>query len=230
MNDSDDLTKKSYQGFSALILGGANSGKTACSLVWAKGLARGEFAQKGFTQESGKQEKNAAANLPTYIATYIATAKYSEEDTSLAARIKKHQAERGDDFITLEQPEPLKLVSSLRGCESRVIVVDCLTLFLSALLFREGQERMSEQGDVFSRELEALEAFLHSIAGSDKSVLFVSNEVGLGIVPYTKMGEVFRGFAGILHQRIAACVSVLALVVAGVPMLIKGSVPNFTED
>ena len=88
---------------------------------------------------------------------------------------------------------------------------------------------MSEQGDVFSCELEALEAFLHSIAGSDKSVIFVSNEVGLGIVPYTKMGEVFRGFAGILHQRIAACVSVLALVVAGVPLLIKGSEPNFTE-
>ena len=221
MNDSDNSEIKSAPRFSALILGGANSGKTACSLAWAKGLAQGQLARV-----AGKKEGNPAPELPTY----IATAKLNEEDANLKARIEKHRTERGEDFITLEQPEPFKLVSSLQSCKSRVIVVDCLTLFLSALLFSEGQERISEQGEVFARELEALEAFLRSIDSTDKSVIFVSNEVGLGIVPYTKMGEVFRGYAGILHQRIAACVPVLALVVAGVPLLIKGSVANFIEN
>ncbi len=193
--------------FSALLLGGANSGKTACALAWARRLA-------------------VSGEKPLYLATAAEPEdKTSENYARWHARIAKHQAERGADFETWEQPSPVALVERLEAACARVIVVDCLTLFLSALLFCEGTERMEQQAALFERLTQELEEALPRLARSGKNLLFVSNEVGLGIVPYTKMGEVFRGYAGILHQRVAARVATLALVVAGVPMLVKGSAP-----
>ena len=203
--------------FSALLLGGANSGKTACALAWARRLAQ--------KQEKTGQEKTEQAK-PLYLATAAMPAdKTSENYARWQARIAKHRAERGDAFVTLEQPAPDALVPSLEEASADVIVVDCLTLFLSALLFCEGTERMEQQAALFERLTQQMEEAVPRLAGSGKSLLFVSNEVGLGVVPYTRMGEVFRGYAGILHQRVAARVSTLALVVAGVPMLVKGSAP-----
>ena len=200
-------TTMTQRPFSALLLGGANSGKTACALAWARAL-----------QQAGER--------PLYLATAaLPSDKTSENYKRWKTRIEKHRLERGAAFETLEQPAPDGLVPSLEEARAQVIVVDCLTLFLSALLFCEGTERMEQQAPLFERLTQELEGALLRLTRSGKSVLFVSNEVGLGVVPYTKMGEVFRGYAGILHQRVAAGVSTLALVVAGVPMLVKGSKP-----
>ena len=192
--------------FSALLLGGANSGKTACALAWARKL-------------------RTAEEKPLYLATAAVPSQTSENYARWQTRIEKHRLERGADFETLEQPAPDALVSSLEDARAKVIVVDCLTLFLSALLFCEGTERMEEQAPRLERLMCEMEEALPRLACAGKRLVFVSNEVGLGIVPYTKMGELFRGYAGRLHQRVAARVSTLALVVAGVPMLVKGSLP-----
>ncbi len=206
--------------FSALLLGGANSGKTACSLAWARKLATRQENDK----ENGQE--NEAETKPLYLATAALPAdKTSKNYARWQERIARHRAERGADFETLEQPAPKMLVESLEAARARVIVVDCLTLFLSALLFCEGIERMEQQAPLFERLTKEIEEALPRLARAGKSLVFVSNEVGLGVVPYTKMGDVFRGYAGILHQRVATSVSTLALVVAGVPMVVKGSAP-----
>ena len=208
--------------FSALLLGGANSGKTACSLAWARKI-RTKIAKTQTKFQTKHQEEK-----PLYLATAaLPKDKTSKNYAHWQERIAKHRAERGTDFDTLEEPAPDALVSSLEAARASVIVVDCLTLFLSTLLFSEGTERMEQgkQAPLFERLTCELEESLPRLLESDKHLVFVSNEVGLGVVPYTKMGDVFRGYAGILHQRVAARVSTLALVVAGVPMLVKGSAP-----
>ena len=209
--------------FSALLLGGANSGKTACSLAWARKIGtKIAKTQTKFQEEKHPEEK------PLYLATAALPKDKTSKNYALwQERIARHRVERGTDFDTLEEPAPDALVPSLEAARANVIVVDCLTLFLSALLFSEGTERMEQgkQAPLFERMTCELEDALPRILESGKSLVFVSNEVGLGVVPYTKMGDVFRGYAGILHQRVAARVSTLALVVAGVPMLVKGSLP-----
>lgn len=138
---------------------------------------------------------------------YLATAQAGDHEMS--ARIAAHQARRGRRWSTVE--EPLDLAGALeRACGSdRAVLVDCLTLWLSNLL---GAER-----DVDS-EIESLMATLPGLAGP---VVFVSNEVGLGVVPEGALARAFIDHAGRLHQAVAGAAQSVLFMTAGLPLALK---------
>ncbi|HEX5352764.1 MAG TPA: bifunctional adenosylcobinamide kinase/adenosylcobinamide-phosphate guanylyltransferase [Rhodanobacteraceae bacterium] len=169
-----------------LILGGARSGKSAL----AEKLARG-----------GGRE-----------VVYIATAEACDEE--MRARIAHHRARRPAGWSCVEEPLALAATLAAHARAERVLLVDCLTLWLSNLL-HAGDAR-------FESEREALLDALPTLPGE---ILLVANEVGLGVVP---MGELSRHFvdeAGRLNQSIAAVAERVLLVAAGLPLALKGEVP-----
>jgi adenosylcobinamide kinase / adenosylcobinamide-phosphate guanylyltransferase len=111
----------------------------------------------------------------------------------MADRIARHRSERGDEFVTVEAP--FELVETLESlADADVVVVDCLTLWLSNLLLRdEGEERILARVD-------ALAALL---ARRLRHTVLVTNEVGMSVVPPSALGRRFRDLAGIAHQRLA---------------------------
>jgi adenosylcobinamide kinase/adenosylcobinamide-phosphate guanylyltransferase len=141
--------------------------------------------------------------------TYLATSVAGDEE--MAARIKRHRETRSQTWQTIE--EPLAIVNALKRetGEGHAVLLDCLTLWLSNLFM--------EAYDV-DREIEKLANFLQ---GALLPIVLVSNEIGLGLVPETKLGRDFRDAQGRLNQRIAACVPTVIFVAAGLPLYLKGS-------
>lgn len=139
---------------------------------------------------------------------YLATAQAL--DAEMAARIARHRAERGRDWTTIE--EPLELAAALeRGARAgQPILVDCLTLWLSNLM---GAGRGVEAET--ARLLAALKVL-------PAPVVFVSNEVGLGIVPDNALARAFRDEAGRLNQAVAAAADRVVFLAAGLPLALKG--------
>jgi len=140
-------------------------------------------------------------------ALYLATG--TAGDAEMAARIRHHRDRRGSAWTTIE--EPLELAARL-GAEARPdrpILVDCLTLWLSNL--------MHADRDIEAETL-ALAAMLPGLASP---VVFVSNEVGLGIVPDNALARLFRDHAGRLNQAVAAIADTVIFVAAGLPLTLK---------
>ena len=122
---------------------------------------------------------------------FIATGQ--AKDAEMAARIRAHQAARGADFQTLE--EPLALPEALQSVTNAdVVVIDCLTLWLANLLL---ENRSAEQIDGSVSELIAV------LERRRFHGLIVTNEVGMGIVPESALGRLFRDIAGSAHQRLS---------------------------
>jgi adenosylcobinamide kinase/adenosylcobinamide-phosphate guanylyltransferase len=138
---------------------------------------------------------------------YLATAE--ARDGEMAERIARHRARRGSRWETLE--EPLELAAALRRAArpDGAVLVDCLTLWLSNLL-GAGRDPEAETG--------ALIAALPGLAGP---VVFVSNEVGLGVVPENALARAFTDHAGRLHQRIAGAAQSVVFMAAGLPLQLK---------
>lgn len=138
---------------------------------------------------------------------YLATAQAG--DREMAVRIAAHRARRGGRWSTIE--EPLDVIAALSGAcgPDRVVLVDCLTLWLSNLL---GAER-----DV-GTECGRLLATLPELAGP---VVFVSNEVGQGVVPDNVLARAFVDHAGRLHQDLAAAAQRVVFLTAGLPRELK---------
>jgi adenosylcobinamide kinase/adenosylcobinamide-phosphate guanylyltransferase len=139
---------------------------------------------------------------------YIATAEPRDEE--MQRRIADHRRRRGTEWHTLE--EPIELTNALqRACgERRLVLVDCVTLWLSNLLMLER--------DV-GQEIDRLCMMLPALKGT---VIFVSNEVGLGIVPENPLARRFRDEAGFANQRLAAACDEVVVMVAGLAMKLKG--------
>jgi len=139
---------------------------------------------------------------------YIATAE--AHDDEMAARIAEHQARRDAGWQTVEAPHDLP--DAIRAApKGAIVLVDCLTIWLSNL--------MHGPFDV-DRAMGQLEEALHT---RENATVLVSNEVGLGLVPETPLGRAFRDTQGHLNQNIAALASRVILVVAGQPLIVKGS-------
>lgn len=139
---------------------------------------------------------------------YIATAE--ARDDEMAARIAEHKARRAAGWQTIEAPHelPEALDAAPRGA---AVLVDCLTLWLSNV--------MHGAFDIDKITLR-LEEALHRRVGT---TVLVSNEVGLGIVPNSELGRAFRDAQGKLNQRIAAQAGRVVFMVAGLPLVVKGS-------
>jgi adenosylcobinamide kinase/adenosylcobinamide-phosphate guanylyltransferase len=177
----EDVLAPAIRCRSVLALGGARSGKSGYALRLAE----------------------AAAPERLYLATAAAG------DAEMAVRIARHRAERGAGWSTREEPLDLLLALAAEARPGRVIVVDCVTIWLANCLFA-GRDADSE--------IAALAAATPTFAGP---VIFVSNEVGSGIVPETPLGRAFRDLQGRANQALAAACDVVALVTAGLPTLIK---------
>lgn len=159
---------------------------------------------------SGKSafaESLVLAARGTAPATYLATAEPWDDD-EMRGRIAAHRDRRGADWRTVE--EPLDLPGALRAVPAgSPVLVDCLTLWLSNLMAAERDP---------AAETDRLIAALADVAGP---VVFVSNEVGWGIVPDNALARAFRDEAGRLHQAVAAAADAVYLVVAGLPLPLK---------
>jgi adenosylcobinamide kinase/adenosylcobinamide-phosphate guanylyltransferase len=182
-----------------LILGGARSGKST-------------FAQ----QLAQRSERSVA---------FIATATASDDD--MHNRIMLHRATRPTHWPTIE--EPLELAIALRQAAdvADVILLDCITVWLSNWLFSRGDPDRIAMANVDSSytegALNAIEELLTVLAALDgsKTLIAVTNEVGLGIVPAYALGRVYRDILGRVNQRLAAAAARVYLMVAGLGVDIK---------
>lgn len=167
-----------------LVLGGARSGKSRLAERLADGSDRS--------------------------VCYVATAE--ARDQEMQRRIAHHRERRPAHWLLEE--EPLQLADCLRRQDGpgNLLLVDCLTLWLTNLL-------LSEDPSLFERERDAL---LGALPGLQSEVLLVSNEVGLGIVPMGELSRRFQDEAGWLNQRLAEISDRVIFTVAGLPHYLKG--------
>lgn len=139
---------------------------------------------------------------------YIATAEPGDDE--MAARIAAHRAQRGTAWVTIEEPLDLAGVLRRHAGDARPVLVDCLTLWLSNLM-HQGRAIDAATADVIAA-LDALGA----------EIVFVANEVGLGIVPDNALARRFRDAQGTLNRKIAARADRVVFMAAGLPLVLKG--------
>lgn len=175
-----------------LILGGVRSGKSS-------------FAQR-LASESNR-------------VLFLATAEAGDQE--MAARIKAHKESRPDRWDTLE--EPLELADALSPIigDYDVVILECITLWLSNLMLNEpeGNETMPDISTRISRLLDLYE-------NGSASWIIVSNEVGLGVIPPTKLGRNYADELGRVNQQIAAEADIVYFMAAGLPLKLKGKTPT----
>ena len=164
-----------------LILGGARSGKSAYALAVAKN-----------------------AGLDRWM---IVTCK--PDDQEMQDRISLHRAERGLDWQVVEENVNLVEVLGVVAKPDRIVVVDCLTLWLSNLFL--------EKKDIKS-ELAKLSYGIKALPGR---VIFITNEIGLGLVPNSALGRLYRDEHGLLNQSVAAACDEVTFIAAGIPLTLK---------
>jgi len=142
--------------------------------------------------------------------TYIATSQAL--DGEMNERVQLHRQRRPAAWGLIEEPLALAAVLRAEAAEGRCLLVDCLTLWLTNLLMLEDQQRLIQERD----------ALLDCLAQLPGTLILVSNETGLGVVP---MGELTRRYvdqAGWLHQAVAERCQRVVLTVAGLPLMLKG--------
>tara|TARA_R110001599_G_scaffold64023_3_gene178795 strand:- start:405547 stop:406104 length:558 start_codon:yes stop_codon:yes gene_type:complete len=181
-----------------LLIGGARSGKSA----YAEELATSSSA-------SGKQ------------VIYVATAQSG--DAEMAQRIARHRQRRDAVWLTVEEPIELGAAIEKYSKPDTVLLIDCLTVWLSNLLFSEKID-FPEVGTIappacFYTQRAAL---LQALAQAQGDVILVTNEVGQGIVPQGAVSRWFVDEAGRLNQAVAAACERAVMTVAGLPLTLKG--------
>lgn len=168
-----------------LVTGGARSGKSR----FAERLAEGFAPLRG----------------------YLATGEPG--DAEMAKRIARHQGRRGSDWRTVE--EPLQVEQAIRANDDRfsVLLLDCVTLWMSNLLFR------CEGGA--AEALARVESFTGSFPSLQTPLVIVTNEVGMGIVPEHPLARSFRDLAGEANEMIAAAADEVYVTISGLPLKLK---------
>src|SRR5258705_7133417 len=145
---------------------------------------------------------------------FVATAKASDEE--MRAKVERHREDRPKQWATVEEPLDLPKVLAEHEIESEAIVVDCLTIFAANLLEAEGEDSAAIGGRV--------EALCEALRTAQCTVVLVSNEVGSGVVPPYPVGCRFRDLLGEINQKVARVADDVVLMVAGVPLALKGHV------
>lgn len=174
-------------GASLFVIGGARSGKS-------------RYAQA---------RAEAAGGKPIFVATAEAF------DDEMRDRIARHRADRDARWRTVEAPRDLPAALDALNTSDAVVLVDCLTLWVSNLLLADAD--MARAG----RQL------CDAIARFDGALILVANEVGLGIVPDNALARAFRDAAGQLNQAVAAAADEVVLLTAGLPLTLKARAGSF---
>lgn len=167
---------------------------------------------------SGKSEfaEQYAATKGRSVA-YIATAQIY--DAEMQDRVQLHQQRRPAEWETFEAPYAAEKAIRLAAARHDVILFDCLTLYTTNLLLAEPSEASAET--LRQTILAAINALLEAAAASAVTVIFVTNEVGLGIIPDNALARKYRDMAGLVNQAVAAAAQEVYLVVCGVPVELK---------
>lgn len=169
------------------ITGGSRSGKSRYAVDLARRLSR----------------------RVVFVATCLPTT-----DGELRRRIKWHRQDRPKYWKTLENQIDLAGLYSKVDRRTEVLLIDCLTLYVSGRLM---------QGEGESRICARVKKLCQAAASSPRTTLIVSNEVGCGLVPMTDMGRTFRDYAGRANQIVARYANQVYLMVSGIPVLLKGN-------
>ena len=168
-----------------VVIGGCRSGKSSFALDQANKI-------------KGENKYFIATSVPM--------------DSEMEKRVENHQQERGEDWITIEEPVKIHEKINQYSPKACVILVDCLTLWVSNLLFHSYD---LSQIDTAIMHLEA------SLEQCECPVFLVSNEVGCGIVPENKLARQFRDLAGFVNQRMAKVADTVFMTIAGIDVQIK---------
>jgi len=142
--------------------------------------------------------------------TYIATAPRIEGDEEWSERIGQHRSRRNDQWETVEEELDLSTAIDLASGVEKLVFVDCLTLWLSNLLYA---------GREVEQEVALLCKRLFDCSGE---IILVSNEVGMGLVPENELGREFRDAQGRMNQKVAEVADRVEFVAAGLPLCLKG--------
>jgi adenosylcobinamide kinase/adenosylcobinamide-phosphate guanylyltransferase len=167
------------------ITGGCRSGKSRFAL---------DYANRHFSKK-----------------LYLATCEILDEE--MARRVENHKKMRGIEWLTVE--EPIEVVETIREYQDqvKVILLDCITLWLSNLLLKWDDDR---------RIMEEVGKLIEAFKDGGASFIFVSNEVGMGIVPAEPLGRRFRDLSGMANQKIAEVANMAIFMVSGIPIFLKG--------
>ncbi|MGB9858411.1 MAG: bifunctional adenosylcobinamide kinase/adenosylcobinamide-phosphate guanylyltransferase [Moorellaceae bacterium] len=168
-----------------LVTGGARSGKSR----FAEELARGR----------GKE------------VIYVATSRVTDEE--MAERVALHKMRRPVEWQTIEEPLKLAHVIEEWGAPRRLLLVDCLSVYVSNLLVEGNMEK--------AEVLREIKEMVHKAWESPADVIVVSNEVGSGIVPCYPLGRLYRDLLGWANQEVAGLADEVYYVVCGLPVEIK---------
>ncbi|WP_366656778.1 bifunctional adenosylcobinamide kinase/adenosylcobinamide-phosphate guanylyltransferase [Fodinicurvata sp. EGI_FJ10296] len=187
-NPDPNIDGKPWRQTTALILGGARSGKSRHGERLCLDLA-------------------AAGSVPP---VYIATAQAFDDE--MRARIDDHRSRRGPEWATIDAP--LDLPAAVAAQSNAVVLVDCLTLWLTNVILAD-RPVDTARADLLST--------LATAAENGTSVILVANEVGLGLVPETPLGRRFRDEAGILNQAVASVADTVTFIAAGLPLSLKSA-------
>lgn len=167
-----------------LVIGGCRSGKSRYALEIGEKIAGRRF----------------------FIATSV------PQDAEMEERVRRHRTERGEGWKTVEVPVRLPEAVIEAGRHAGVLLVDCVTLWISNLLLEELPEH-----EILSR----VEQLVRSLRDSPCPVIVVTNEVGAGIVPENALARKFRDIVGSANRMLAAASDRVVLVVAGIPLTVK---------
>ena len=178
-----------------LVVGGCKSGKSSYALNLANEISEGiALVDKSST------------NRKVFVATSVPS------DSEMEERVLAHKNERGENWLTIEEPILLSETIEEYSSKADVILIDCMTLWISNLLYKNyGKEKI----------LVCIKELANSVKKAECPVILVSNEVGAGIVPENKLARVFRDIAGIANQELAKAVLNVVWTVAGIPVKIK---------
>jgi adenosylcobinamide kinase/adenosylcobinamide-phosphate guanylyltransferase len=154
---------------------------------------------------------------------YIATARPADSDVEMEARIAEHRRQRPAKWITVEEPLGLGEAIQEWCAPERIVLVDCLTVWLSNIMFSSDASYPDVGRIVLPTLFHQLRSdFLRTIEHAAGDLVLVSNEVGMGIVPVGAVSRSFTDEAGRLNQDVAAVCDHVLFVAAGLPLTLKG--------
>ena len=190
------MKKKNHSSLT-LITGGARSGKSTLALEIARDSA-----------EEAKQT-----------VSFIAT--MEPNDSEMIYRVNRHKEGRPETWQTIE--EQIEIADVISECTSDVIIIDCISIWISNILFEilGDFNKITEEFD--EKQLLAIDDSINtyltklsqSLINSHAKVLCVTNEVGFGVIPSTPVGRIFRDYLGQANQHLARIATNTLLVVAG---------------
>jgi adenosylcobinamide kinase/adenosylcobinamide-phosphate guanylyltransferase len=178
-----------------LVIGGARSGKSR------------------FAQELGRELGGQVL--------FVATAAAGDEEMS--QRIEEHQKERPANWRTLEAGSHLGRRIKQEIGDARLVIVDCIALLVSNIFSQHGDQDLERvEKSVLEKQVMAeIKELVECLKRTDASFIIVSNEIGLGLVPTSRVGRLYRDLLGKANQMLAQCADEVYLMVAGLPVKIK---------